>query len=224
MSFTSGASPTKPGGGPPRGTPTAKSGQALVESCLVIALLCVVFFGVFQVSQLYMARDVADYAAARGARAKAVGFNRFMVFKTVRVGSIPNAGLMLRPGYSRGGGLAQYWAEQPTSNLWNRALRAQTPGSPQFDVERARIPHYLGAEYRGRLRQILDYEEWSGTNTITHTVWETPPLPMIQVAVRHDYPLRIPFHRAFYGADRMELRGTAKFGGHYAEYVTDEGW
>ena len=36
----SGDSPTKPGGGPLCGTPTAKSGQALLEYVLVAAVLC----------------------------------------------------------------------------------------------------------------------------------------------------------------------------------------
>jgi hypothetical protein len=171
-------------------------------------VLCIVFFGVFQVSQLYTAREIVDYAAARGARARAVGLNSFMVFKVVRVGTIPNAGLMTAPGYQR--------STRPSSS-WDVALTAH-PSSPQYEVERSRIPLYLGAETYGRLKPILDYEQWN-SNTISHVCASIPPVPMAQVRVTHDYPLRLPFHRTFYDSDEVALEGTAEFGGHYALYL-----
>ena len=54
-------------------------------------MICVIFMGIFQVSQLAVAREVLHHAAARGARARSVGFNAFMVQKSVRVAAIPNA-------------------------------------------------------------------------------------------------------------------------------------
>ena len=83
------------------GPPDPRAGQSLVESCLVIGLTCLLFFGLLQISQLFAAREVLYHAAARGARAKTVGFNRWMVTKAVRVGAIPNAGRMLVPEYER---------------------------------------------------------------------------------------------------------------------------
>ena len=66
-----------------------RRGQALIESCLAIIVLCLVFAGLFQISQLFAAKEILDYSASRGARAKAVGFNEWMVRKVARVAAIP---------------------------------------------------------------------------------------------------------------------------------------
>src|ERR1035437_1927236 len=101
-----------------------RRGQAIIESSLVLALVCLVLFGLFEISQLFAAQEILDYAAARGARAETVGFNRFMVEKTVRVGAIPNAGRLINPVVSGG-------------------------PAAQSDAELARIPLYLAAENSG---------------------------------------------------------------------------
>ena len=68
----------------------------------MVALVCLCFFGVFQISQLFASQEVLNYAAGRGARARTVGFNRFMVYKTIQVGAIPNAGRLVNPVYAGG--------------------------------------------------------------------------------------------------------------------------
>ncbi|MBN1669995.1 MAG: hypothetical protein JXR37_03115 [Kiritimatiellae bacterium] len=158
----------------------------------MIMLLCLLFFGLFQVSQLYMAKEMVDFAAARGARAKAVGFNDFMLYKTVRVATIPNAGLMTSP---------------------------QSPNNPyqQADIEQSRVPLYLGAEYPGRLSPILDYEDWDTVSRPRYYRNGYPPL--IDLRVAQDYPLRSPFHRTFYAADEVSLNGHAVFDSHYDLYL-----
>lgn len=173
-----------------------RQGQSLIESCLVLALVCLVFFGLFQVSRLFAAKEVLQYAAERGARAKTVGFNRFMVHKTVRIGAIPNAGRMLNPG--PGGGPAREHA-----------------------AESARIPLYLGAEYWGRLDAILDYEDWDSI--------DVPPVSSLgngtlSLTLEQEYPLRSPFHRAFYAADSVPLRAEVLLDEHYPLYLDDRGW
>ena len=82
--------------------------------------ISLVFFTVLQLSQIFSAQEVLDYAAGRGARAKAVGLDDFMVHKTVRIGSIPNAGRMEWPVVAGG------------------------PAATQ-ELESSRIPFYLGA-------------------------------------------------------------------------------
>lgn len=185
-----------------------ESGQSLIESCLVIAVLCVLFFGMVQMSRLFVAGEIIDFAAARGARAKAVGFNDFMIYKVVRVATIANAGPMKTPGFS---------------------------GS-QFRVERRQIPLYLGAEYKGRLKAILDYEDWETVEDPEVRMASLDP-PEVAVRVRQYYPLKVPMHRMFFADDNMwlesrmgtggrfegSLESEVKMGGHYALYLDDEG-
>ncbi|MEI6516529.1 MAG: TadE family protein [bacterium] len=179
----------KPGG-------SSRSGQALIESCLVVALICLVFFGVFQLSQLFASQEVLDYAAGRGARARTVGFNDFMVKKTIRVGAIPNAGRLINPGYVGG-------------------------PSAAYALESARIPLYLGAEDSGRLRPILDYDAW---DTITNAPSYSMGDGTLRQGVQQNVPLRFPFHRAFYNADSVPLEGEIILDEHYTLYMEDAGW
>lgn len=173
-----------------------QSGQSLIESCLVLAVVCLVFFGLFQISRLFAAKEVLQYAAERGARAKTVGFNRFMVHKTVRVGSIPNAGRMLNP--APGGGPAREHAQ-----------------------ESARIPLYLGAEYWGRLDAILDYEDWDSIDVSPASSLGDGTLRFV---LEQEIPLRSPFHRAFYASDAFPLRAEVTLDEHYPLYLDDWGW
>lgn len=179
-----------------------RSGQGLIESCLVLALVCLVFFAVFQISQLFAAQEVLDYAAGRGARARTVGMNQFMVYKTIRVGAIPNAGLLVYPTHQ--GGPAQ-----------------------QRQLEAARIPLYLGRENEGQLNATLDYASWdsirggiSGRGGVSRSLGDGTRLE----TVTQEYPLLYPFHRAFYAADSVPLKGTNVIDEHYTLYLDDWGW
>ncbi|MEI7881232.1 MAG: TadE family protein [bacterium] len=174
-----------------------KSGQALIESCLVIAMVCLIFFGVFQISQLFAAQEVLDYAAGRGARAITVGFNRFMVEKTVRVGAIANAGRMTHPLY-QGGPAAEH------------------------ALEAARIPLYLGAENQGQLGAILDYDHW---DTIRQGLAASMNDGTFRFNVSQEMPLtNNPFVKAFYMADSINLEGENYLDEHYTLYMDDAGW
>ena len=62
-----------------------RKGQAMVETVVVMFVLCLVFFLVYEYANLLTAHTVVNYAAARAARARTVGFNDFMVTKTIRV-------------------------------------------------------------------------------------------------------------------------------------------
>lgn len=178
----------------PRG---GRAGQSLIESCLVLALICLAFFGAFQLSQLFAAQDVLDYAAARGARAKAVGFNRFMVHKTVKVGAIPNAGRLTEPGYA-GGPLSEWQAETP------------------------RIPLYLGAQNWSELPGILDYAAWDSVGIGQPAAMADNTLYM---EVPQEMPfMSNGFHRAYYSGDSVPLRGEAYIDSHYALYLEEQNW
>jgi len=139
-------------------------GQAMVESCIVIVFLCLLFLGLFQLVHAFVARDVLYHASARAARARTVGFNMWMVEKTMRVAAIPNAGRLTEPAMDSGDpALAVALDTMGPGELWDFALLS-TPRSASLAIELARIPEYLASANALRARSILDYERW---DTIT---------------------------------------------------------
>ncbi len=167
-----------------------RAGQALIESCLVIGLICLLLAAVFQLAHLVVAQD---YAAARGARARAVGFNDFMVAKTVRIGALGNAGALRVPPPPGGGPWAQWQA-----------------------CELPRIPHYLQAE-PWMLESILDYDGW---DDIT---WHGPagPGPLTEMHVAQRVPLLFfsNVFRAVFAGSAVPMAGSAAIDTHYPEYL-----
>lgn len=159
MSFRGGhRSPLRTGTGR-----VARSGQAMIESIVVLFFLCLVFFAVYEYANLLTAHTVLDYAAARAARARTVGFNDFMVTKTVRVATMATAGRCLTQSES-GGPLS-------TGTLVSR------------------MGSYLECESEGDTRAILDFDLWDGghlgwscsepggdVSDLTLRVWQRRPL------------------------------------------------
>lgn len=107
-----------------------RRGQAMLETVLAVIFITTIFLTLFSFSRKLTSKTVLDYAAARAARAKAVGFNDYMCLKTAHVAAIPVSGRMVWP-----------------------------QGINDID-ERARVPLYLAAEYEGVARGILEYEYW----------------------------------------------------------------
>lgn len=75
----------------------AKRGQAMLETLLAVLFLTSILFALFILSRMVTARILLDHAAARAARARAVGFNDYMCLKSARVAMIPVAGRRLWP-------------------------------------------------------------------------------------------------------------------------------
>ena len=204
----------------------------MIESCLAVSFVCLVFFGLLQISQLVAARDVLHYAAARGARAKTVGFNHWMVRKAIHVAAIPNSGKMTEPEFENvNPRLRQYVEVLSPGPLWSRLL-GTTPRSEQANIELARIPEFLATENAARGRFILNYRNWeSGENAIRYTAIPLISFsddgeagPPIHVAVNQAVPLWVPFHRAFYANDTAELLGDSYMENHFPLYLDDMGW
>lgn len=191
-----------------------RAGQAMIESCMVIALLSLVLFGLFEVARLYTTREVMDYAATAGARARAVGFNDFMVHKVVRVAAIPNAGRMVNPAFRNDSGLAGPIGTWRPGDFWDFALGSR-PVSSQYQLEQSRVPLYLAAENYGELSPILDYERWDDVRYS-----QTDPAPgLTRVETRQDIELRFPFHRAFYAEDTVRQESEQIIDSHYPLYL-----
>ncbi len=191
---------------------SARAGQSLIESLLVIALLSLVFWGAFQLSQLQAAKAVLSYAAAAGARARAVGLDDFMVYKVIHAAAIPNAGPMVTPDQPEGSAGGAVWGDYTPGQAWARGLYSR-PGSPQLDLERSRIPLFLGSQRWGEMAAILDYERWDDVDYGQGAA----PAELVRMHTRQDYPLNYPFARAFYAADEVRLDSA---GGDNSVYVT----
>jgi len=200
---------------PARRRRPSRSGQALVETCLVTALLCLFLFGLFEVARLFAAREVLAHSAQAGARARAVGFNDFMIRKVVDVASIPNAGPMRQPGPPRSGLLEALWRNETPGALWDLAVRSE-PASPQLDVEQSRIPLYLAARHAGDLGAVLDYDRWDTVRIVSNA---DSADGMNRVAVRQDVPLVSGLHRLFYAEDEVRMRIEAAMDNHYPLYL-----
>lgn len=178
-------------------------GSTIIEAALVVMLLCLVLFGGVQISRLYASKEILDYAAMAGARAKAVGLNDFMVYKVVKVASIPNAGKLKNPDVNGQPGGGYDWANTRPGYLWDRAVAANPTRSRQYNAENSRIPFYLGAEHYGRLPAILDYSDW---DTIIPGQDYALDDEQVWVRAQQDVPVLFPFHRAFMDDDEVSLQ------------------
>jgi len=172
---------------------SASRGQALIESCIVIGLICLLLMGLFQLAQLFLAQEILDYAAGRGARAKAVGFNDFMVSKTVRIGAIANAGALMVPERTGGGPWAQWTSHE----------------SP-------RIPHYLQSD-EWELDSILNYAQWESI------WWSCPAsdADILHFEVNQAVPLMFfsNVFKAFFSASTVPMQGVVDIENHYPLYL-----
>ncbi len=112
-----------------------RRGQAMIETVFALIILTAVFLMLFQLAQMAQARIILDHAAARAARARAVGFNDFMCRKSARVAMIPVAGECVWPNpIPSGMSLASF------------------------------MPAYLSSGHEGEARGILEFERWETTS------------------------------------------------------------
>lgn len=174
-------------------SPHHAEGQSLIESCIVIGLICLLLAGLFQLAQLFVAREIIDYAAGRGARARTVGLNDFMVNKTVRVGAIVNAGALVVP-------------ERLGNGPWDQWTSCELP----------RIPQYMLCN-DWQENDTLDYTLW---NTITWSC-PAPQATPVHCEVRQDVPLVFfpNLFRAFYTEATVPMQGVVEIENHYSLYL-----
>lgn len=204
----------------------AKDGQSLVESSIIICLMAFILAGLFQISQLFAAREILYHAAACGARAKTVGLNWWMVEKSIRVAAIPNAGRITAAEFEGPGSpLTPLITTQRPGALWETVL-GMVPASRQLVWEKARIPEYLNSFNNARGDYLLDYADWDSVRGDHESVAPSDGDfdPIVQVRVSQDYPLRIPAHRAFYDADSVQLAGESYIENYYPLYLDDMYW
>jgi len=197
-----------------------RAGQAMVESVIVIMLMTVVFLGVFQFFYAAAARDILDHAAARAARARTVGFNRWMTIKAARVAAIPVSGKMLSPDPPEELRAAALLGARTPGLAWSRALRAN-PQSAKAQLENALIPEYMASPHSIQSRQTLDYEAWEGNGTHgleLEMVEDTPfgtQSGTITYTVRRAFDMLISWRDIALGFPTRTDPGTLKLEGEY---------
>ncbi len=211
-----------------------RAGQAMIESLIAIGLICLIFFGAMQISQMFATRVILYHAAARGARAKTVGFNHWMVRKAVYAGTIPISGAMLTPqvdphdptivaaiqASKTGGALIDPWLDVMSGRLVSSSAR--------YQIERALIPEFMGSDNINHARAILNYEAWEN-NHIQHHISGVPLAPVenpppFQVTARMNYTRWLPMRNAFFRGDAVPIEGVNTLENHYLVYIDDNYW
>jgi hypothetical protein len=197
-----------------------REGQSLIESCIAIGLICLIFMGLLQISQLFAAREILHHAAARGARCKTVGFNRWMVTKSVRIASIPNAGRLTTPDFQNNDlALQSMVATLRPGELWDEVLEESEPSSQQYNLESGRIPDYMFSHNSARAGHVLDYEHWDSIHKTVDDDYD-----QIRVTTQQEYPLWVPLRATFYARSNATLQGEAELENHYSLYLDDRNW
>lgn len=114
-----------------------RRGQAMLETALAVLFITILFLGVFQIAHMVTTKILLDHAAARAARAKAVGFNEWMCLKSARVAMIPVAGRRLWPvdGEYREASLVPIYMTTEHESMARGILEYERWGSMDVDVD-----------------------------------------------------------------------------------------
>ncbi len=204
----------------------------MVESCVALIFICLIFFLFFQLCLGFASRDVLDHAAARAARARTVGFNQWMVHKVMRVAAIPNAGRLLEPADISVGAdpiLNHSWQFMTPGEVWDLAIKS-TPASPKVGVELGRIPDYLYSPWQEWAEAILDYERWDDVSLHYAGVLDPGKFAAFRVRVRQPLDMLISVIRGGSGildgrvVEPLHLEGAADIENHYALYLDDQNY
>ena len=211
-----------------------RSGQAMLESLIVILVVCFLLFSLLELARGFAGREILRHSAARAARARTVGFNHWMCTKVMRVAAIPNAGKMLEPSYASftDAELRSALASKSPGELWDWSLTAN-PDSKRGETEASRIPDYLGSEHEDRARYILDYEGWDNLHALGLGGDASATSDTLEVRVRQRMPLGLAV-RALYdwvgilspsqARGYMTLGGESEIENHYRLYLDDKGY
>jgi hypothetical protein len=197
---------------------SGKSGQALLESFGIIMLLCMILFGMVQYVLMLTATEVVQYTADASVRARAVGFNHFMVNKVKHVASIPNAGTMRTPSRLPMGN-ADAWHELSAGQSFFAAIRSSPRSNKYFEIEEPSIPLFLGTSHAGQLYGILDYEDWRDGPHAVNGPYYSQRGDLLVVTIMQDFPLRMPLWRAFSDQNRIQIRQEALLADHAEHYL-----
>lgn len=214
-----------------RGT---SNGQAMIESVFVIIVACLCFLALFQYANLFAAKMTLTHAATRAARARTVGLNHWMVEKAARAASIPVSGKSLIP-FGVPSTPSTILRSGNYGSIWDAALLT-SPVSAKAQLERARVPEYMGSVNSPTSQEILNYELWEDM-----TVSLEEPLDMdgmmpgaLEVTVRQRQPLLISIMSLIEGTLKRDggdndlktvtMRATYSIESQYPLYMENLNW
>ena len=206
---------------------TPRSGQAVLETFIVVLVVGVLLFGLLQTAVVFSGREVLHHAAARAARARAVGFNEWMAFKAMRVASIPTSGKMLEPVFAPLQTTAPLGANPTPGEAWDAATTAVPGVSERAALERVRIPAYLDSDNHGRADYVLNYAEWERGSFRESEQASAFRAGTLRYRVEQDFPLTLPLNRFVFpfarqdedGNGRVAISGEAEAGQHASLYL-----
>lgn len=207
-------------------------GQAMLESLLVILVVSFLLFTLLELARDFAGHEVLRHSASRAARARSVGFNKWMCTKVMRVAAIPNAGKMLEPAYEDfpDEELRAAIAAKSPSELWDWALTAEG-GTDRTSMEASRIPNYLASEHEGVASGILDYEGWKDINAEgLGGLPSATSSKTLEVKVRQKVSLDL-IVRALcdwvglvFNRDYLVIGGDGRIENHASLYMDDKGY
>ena len=201
----------------------------MLESFIVMLVMCIMLFGLLQLAIGVTGREVLHHAAARAARAAAVGFNDWMVLKAVRVASIPNSGEMLQPDSSVEDIAPVVPSWSTPGEAWDAAFSMEAGKTSRRGImETARIPWYMSSENSARASYILNYAEWERNSFDVSRSSSLLGQGAVRVEVEQSFPLQMPFSRLLFpfageydedGFPRVRISGEAESGDYSALYL-----
>lgn len=195
---------------------------SILEAFLAFFILLLICFGCIQLYKLTVANMVTEYAAFRGARSSAVGFDDYLVSREARIKAIPASGKMIEPESS---------------------LNFDSPQA-QFSAETIHAELYMTGE------RWINYEYWSG-GVSTHTNYKCPlygstmstglvcstcvkgcpPSFSISQTIRnnettvdaafHNYPLTMPLYDLFTRTSTAQIEKSATLTNHAAIFLDE---
>ena len=167
----------------------------MVESILVMVVILFVFLALFNLSDQIRARLLVENAAAKCARARAVGYNDFMLKKIARLSTMPAAGKCLTEADSGDGILP-------------------------IQARCGKISDYLMSEYEAQADAVLDFDFWQNDDTfILATSGGSPAVATVTQRRPDDFSLRSFFKDSVADEDKIAISATATVEAHYPDYL-----
>jgi hypothetical protein len=189
-------------------------GSSIVEGVIAILLICMILFGLLQVFLLYTAQEFTDYASFRTARSISVGFNDTLARVEARTRAIPVSGKVLTPSDLKASSYENAFGSGFTSSSYKQSDDVYD----YFYRMRRAIRHYMEG-YR-----YMECEYWLGENSY-ETRLEAKLVrksDRVEATVGFEnYPLRLPFAKAFVPESVQDLTSTVELKKHSKLYLED---
>ncbi len=171
----------------------AEGGQALVEYAIVFPLQLMMTLAIIQLAQIFVAKQVVEYAAFCGARATLVGLTEQEAQNAVW---IPLSGVCASSASDASGPILPGWGSRTMSSQTYQAILNSIPAGPDGDVQRAELNAFYNTPQTNYLSgygiamacappQAINFQTVTASSTST-------ALPGTYCNVTFNYPLQVP--------------------------------